>query len=339
MKYYQGQPQRIDYFCEEYEFLSNFYPVPVYFDGTLYANSEAAYQAQKCEKPEDRLAFATLFANRAKQMGRKVTLRSDWEEVKIPLMEAIVRAKFEQHPYLAKRLLETGDVPILEGNYWHDLFWGVDLKTGEGRNELGKIHMTLREDFRQNGVTDRSELIPERSAGPVRGITVRYMDIVNSDCDVIVNAANCDMLGGSGVDGAIHGAAGHSLYEECRKIGRVEHGELRVTKGYRLKAEHIIHVVGPIYQKHDNGMLSNCYKQALDTALMLGAKRIAFPLISTGKFSFPKELAARIAMTTVCGWLAGHEEADMQVEFDCLDEGCYTSLCQELETIRETWGE
>ena len=333
MKHYQGEPQRIDIFREEYGFLSNFYPVPVLFDGVLYANNEAAYQAQKCEKPEDRLAFAQLSADEAKRMGRKATLRSDWEDVKIPLMKAIVRAKFEQHPDLAARLMETVDKPLSEGNYWRDLFWGVDMRTGEGRNELGRILMALREDIRANGIADRSDLIPERCFGPVRGICVRYMDIANADCDVIVNAANCDMIGGGGVDGSIHGTAGYDLYEECKAIGRIEHGEMRVTKGYRLKAAHVIHVVGPIYQKHDNGMLADCYRKALDAALSLGAKRIAFPLISAGKFCFPKELAAHIAVTTVCGWLAGHEDAQLQVEFDCLDNRCFELLCHELKAI------
>ncbi len=333
MKHYQGEPQRIDIFREEYGFLSNFHPVPVFFDGVLYADNEAAYQAQKCEKPEERLAFAQLSADEAKRMGRKAALRSDWEDVKIPLMKAIVRAKFEQHPDLAARLMETGSKPLFEGNYWRDLFWGVDMRTGEGRNELGRILMALREEIGISGIADRSELIPERSLGPVRGMSVKYIDIANADCDVIVNAANCDMIGGGGVDGAIHGAAGYGLYEECRKIGRIEHGELRVTKGYRLKATHIIHVVGPIYQKHDNGMLADCYRKALDTALSLGAKRIAFPLISAGKFCFPKELAAHIAVTTVCGWLAGHEDAQLQVEFDCLDNRCFELLCHELKAI------
>ena len=86
----------------------------------------------------------------------------------------------------------------------------------------------LRDDFRANGVTDRSGLIPERSFSPVRGMRVRYTDIANADCDVIVNAANREMIGGSGVDGSIHSEVG---YEECRKVGRIDHGEMRVTKG------------------------------------------------------------------------------------------------------------
>lgn len=339
MKHYQGKPQCIDLFREEYEFLSNFYPVQVCYDGVVYANNEAAYQAQKCEQREERLTFAALSADEAKRLGRKVKMRSDWEDVKIGVMRDIVRAKFEQHPYLAKRLMETGDAPLAEGNYWHDVFWGVDMKTGEGRNELGKILMALRADIRQNGIEDRHELIPETRFGPVKGMCVRYIDIANADCDVVVNAANCDMIGGSGVDGSIHGAAGYDLYEECKAIGRVEHGELRVTKGYRLKAKHIIHVVGPIYQRHSTGMLADCYKQAMDTALALGAKRIAFPLISAGKFCFPKELAAKIAVMTVYGWLAGHAEAQMYVEFDCLDRRCYDLLCAELETIGKAWEE
>ena len=139
MRYYEQERDVIDFFREEYEFLSNFYPTKMWYEGILYQNAEAAYQAQKCADPEERKKFARLYSDEAKRLGREVAVRSDWEYVKVPVMEQIVRAKFTQHPRLAKRLMETGDRPLFEGNYWHDVFWGIDLRTREGENHLGII--------------------------------------------------------------------------------------------------------------------------------------------------------------------------------------------------------
>ena len=136
-------------FREEYAFLSNFYQAEVTFEGMTYPNNEAAFQAAKCLNPEERIPF-TKQKNPviAKRMGRKVKLRPDWEKVKIGIMEEIVRAKFTQHPELAEKLVATGNVPLMEGNKWHDTFWGVDAVTGRGENHLGKILMQVREEMR-----------------------------------------------------------------------------------------------------------------------------------------------------------------------------------------------
>ena len=134
-------------FCDEYEFLSNFYETPVKYKYT-FGSSEAAYQAQKSANPADVTKFTKYTAGKSKRMGRKVELRADWEEVKISVMRDIVFAKFFQHPELAKRLLETGDATLIEGNDWHDTFWGVDAATGEGQNNLGKILMEVRAELR-----------------------------------------------------------------------------------------------------------------------------------------------------------------------------------------------
>ncbi len=333
MKHYHGRSQRIDVFREEYEFLSNFYPARVFFDGVLYASNEAAYQAQKCARHEDRLAFAQLPADEAKRLGRKAELREDWEDVKVELMRGIVCAKFAQHPYLTERLMRTGELPLEEGNYWHDVFWGVDSKTGRGRNELGKILMALRADIREKGIEDQSALIPQVSFGPVRGMTARLDDLSATDCDVVVNAADHDLIGGNGVPGAILGAAGDALYEACAAAGKLNCGELFVTDGYRMQAKHIIHVVGPNERKHGVGMLADCYKRALDLAASLGAGRVALPLFTSAAFGFSRETAVRIAVTAVHGWLCGHEDAGVQAEFITLDSSCYALLRGELENV------
>lgn len=140
-------------FRGDYDFLGNFYPVTVRLDGMEYLNAEAAFQAHKCISPEDRRQFTGMTANTAKRFGRRVDLRSDWEQVKLDVMRRVVRAKFEQHPDLAQRLLDTEDAELIEGNGWHDVYWGVDLRTGKGANHLGRILMDLRQEFGQNGLS------------------------------------------------------------------------------------------------------------------------------------------------------------------------------------------
>lgn len=136
-------------FIKEYYFLSNFYPVEVEFDGIRYPSSEAAYQAQKSLDPSVRAKFAEYRADIAKKEGQKVKLRPDWDSVRVGIMEAIVKAKFAQHPDLAEKLINTGSMHLEEGNRWGDIFWGVDKKTGVGENNLGKILMKVREELRQ----------------------------------------------------------------------------------------------------------------------------------------------------------------------------------------------
>ncbi len=125
-------------FRGDYHFLSNFYESPLEYEGLRYQNAEAAFQAQKCTDDGEKAEFCSLAANKAKRLGRQVKLREDWEEVKTGLMLQIVRAKFAQNPELAGELLRTGDRKLIEGNTWHDVFWGMDLNTGQGENHLGR---------------------------------------------------------------------------------------------------------------------------------------------------------------------------------------------------------
>jgi O-acetyl-ADP-ribose deacetylase (regulator of RNase III) len=124
-------------------------------------------------------------------------------------------------------------------------------------------------------------------------------DITKLDVDAIVNAANTTLLGGGGVDGAIHRAAGPELLEETRKIGGCPTGEARVSKGYRLPAKWVIHTVGPVWsggQKGEEQLLASCYRNSLRAAQELGAVSVAFPSISTGAYRFPLERATEIAL-------------------------------------------
>lgn len=138
----------INVFRGDHYFLSNFYEAPVTYQGLTYQNAEAAFQAQKCRSDEEKAAFTEYEPSRAKNMGRCVDLRPDWEEVKLTLMEEIAYAKFSQNGELKEKLLSTGDALLKEGNKWGDVFWGVNSKTGEGENNLGKILMRVRDNLR-----------------------------------------------------------------------------------------------------------------------------------------------------------------------------------------------
>ncbi len=151
-----GNTAVVKRFRGDYYFLSNFYEAPVRYDGLRYTNNEAAFQAQKCLTEEEKKRFTTLGPGEAKRLGRRVKLRPDWDEVRIGIMEGVVRAKFNQNAELRRLLLATGDAELREGNTWRDMFWGVDLETGRGRNELGKILMKLRDDLRAEMEAEKS---------------------------------------------------------------------------------------------------------------------------------------------------------------------------------------
>ena len=152
-------------------------------------------------------------------------------------------------------------------------------------------------------------------------IQVVQGDITKLDCDGIVNAANRSLLGGGGVDGAIHRAAGPELLAECRTLHGCRTGEAKITKGYRLKAKYIIHTVGPIYSgtAEDAAQLTDCYRNSLELAKSYDVHSIAFPTISTGVYGYPLEDATEIAVKTVAQWLEAHADYAMQVIFCCFD--------------------
>ncbi len=150
-------------------------------------------------------------------------------------------------------------------------------------------------------------------------------DITKLKVDAIVNAANSSLLGGGGVDGCIHRAAGPQLLEECRTLNGCRTGEAKITGGYNLPARHVIHTVGPIYSGSvsDPQMLRNCYWNSLDVAKANDLHSIAFPGISTGVYGYPKKEAAHIALTTVKEWIEANYGYDIEVTFVCFSEEDY----------------
>ncbi len=160
-------------------------------------------------------------------------------------------------------------------------------------------------------------------------------DITKQEVDAIVNAANTSLLGGGGVDGAIHRAAGPELLEETRKIGGCPTGEARVSKGYRLPAKWVIHTVGPVWaggNRNEEHLLANCYRNSFSLARELGVKSIAFPSISTGAYRFPLERATEIALGETKKVLEGDEDLS-RVIFVCFGDkvlGAYQGVYKRL---------
>jgi O-acetyl-ADP-ribose deacetylase (regulator of RNase III) len=163
-------------------------------------------------------------------------------------------------------------------------------------------------------------------------LTLIQGDITRQQVDAIVNAANTTLLGGGGVDGAIHRAAGPELLEECRALGGCPTGEARITKGYQLPAKYVIHTVGPVWQGGDRSepeLLAACYLNSLHLAVKHDARTVAFPSISTGIYGFPIHLAAPVAIDTVQALIA-KEASIEEVRFVCFSDADYQVYQQEL---------
>lgn len=137
-------------FKNQYFFLSNFYECPIYYNKLVFCNAEAAFQAQKAIDEKEQYKFINLNASQARKLGKTIVLRKDWEEVKDNIMYEIVKRKFTVNKELQQKLIDTKDEELVEGNWWHDTYWGMDLKTGIGKNKLGKILMKVRGEVKNS---------------------------------------------------------------------------------------------------------------------------------------------------------------------------------------------
>jgi len=156
-------------------------------------------------------------------------------------------------------------------------------------------------------------------------LILKIGDITKISCDAIVNAANRSLLGGGGVDGAIHRAAGPDLLKECRTLNGCNTGEAKITKGYNLPCKYVIHTVGPVYsgKSTDKDLLASCYINSLNLAKEYGVTSIAFPAISTGVYAYPVEEAVIVALNAIKKWVEENSDYNIKIILCCFDNFVY----------------
>jgi len=326
------------YFYRQHDahgWMSNFADYPLVLDGVTWPTSEHYFQAQKFAGTvhvEELRQAATPSLVAELGRDRQRPLRPDWEAVKDDVMRVAVRAKLDQHPELRDQLLATGTEPLVERTT-SDHYWGCGKDT-DGKNMLGQILMELRDELAcrsaEVALGDWRKVLASR-------ISVHEGDLVKLDVAAIVNAANTSLLGGGGVDGAIHRAAGPDLLAECRTLNGCETGYAKITAGYRLPARHVIHTVGPVWQgggKSEAALLERAYRQCLEICQARHLESVAFPGISTGAFGYPADAAADIAVRTVVLFMVAHPYPKRAIfcTFDARATATLTAALSRLET-------
>ena len=313
---------------EENGCFSNWFRRKFVIDDFEYLFVEQYMMAQKAKLFHDAERYTAILRAtqpwECKDLGKQVKPFDSkaWDTLKYEVVKTANRAKYEQNPDLKSKLLETGDAILAEASP-SDTIWGIGMDAATaaetnpaewpGQNLLGKILMELRAEFAE-----------KKAAASKTVIRLVLGDITKvSDVDAIVNTANKSLLGGGGVDGAIHRAAGPKLLEECKTLHGCETGEAKLTGAYNLPCKHVIHTVGPVWhggQHKEPELLANCYRNSLQIAVDHQIRRVAFPSISTGVYSYPVEEAAKIALQTVNQFIDEHPGALDLVEWVLFDE-------------------
>lgn len=292
---------------DAYGCFSNFSAHSITIDRVEWRTSEHYFQAMKFLDPK--------LQNKAREINspmdvarfgrdRSLPLRPDWDIVKDDIMGQAVFAKVIQNQEMFDTLLSTGNDHLVEHTQ-NDFYW-ADGGDGTGKNMLGIILMEVREAIK-------------RAMGNVEVI---QGDITNLNVDAIVNAANKSLTGGGGVDGAIHRAAGPELKTYCAKFKGCKTGEARVSSGYGLHAQYIIHAVGPVWfegEKNEDEKLYSAYRNSMIIAEEVKAKVVAFPNISTGAFRFPFDRATVIQRFSIVSFLMQTDVIE-EVKVVCFSE-------------------
>ncbi len=213
-----------------------------------------------------------------------------------------------------------------------NIFWGIDIKTGEGENHLGKILMELRKQFQTNGISENPIKKNYIEFVSNDGISVQLRDIVTYDGDCIVNATNENMSCKSTLNYAMYRAGGKMFLHFCSETKELEVTETKITPGFELSSKYIIHTVGPHYGvKKDSELLEQTYINILDMAKENDIHSIAFPLISTGSFSYPKKAASEIAVSTIRGWKKENSDYMIDIVLAVVDLRLYDCVCETLK--------
>lgn len=311
---------------EEYGFLSNWYQSEFEVDGKKFTSCEQFIMYQKCKilgeyylanqimSTDDPAVQKELARNTAKYNERL------WAGRRQAVAVRGLYAKFSQNEELKEKLLATNDAYLVEAS-WTDRTWacGISMKSEDrkemtkwrGANILGFALMEVRNMLGNSGSNE-----------PKTSITIKVADITTLSCDAIVNAAKTSLLGGGGVDGAIHKAAGPELLAECETLNGCKTGQAKITAGYKLPAKHVIHTVGPVYsgKSSDEFLLACCYENSLSLARDKDIHSIAFPAISTGVYGYPIAEATQVAVNTVKSWVERNDDYEMDIIFCCYSE-------------------
>ena len=321
---------------EENGYLSNWYRRKFVIDDFEYLHVDQYMMAQKAKLFHDSARYTAILRAtnpwECKDLGRQVTPfdAKTWNAVKYDVVKDGNRAKYEQNPDLKKLLLATGNAVLAEASP-KDKVWGIgldaqtaastDMSEWPGQGLLGLALMELRTEF-------SGEANKETELRMVKGDITKV-----SDVEAIVNAANKSLLGGGGVDGAIHRAAGPKLLEECRTLHGCNTGEAKITKAYDLPCKYVIHTVGPVWnggKRKEAQLLADCYRNSLQAAIDNGIRSVAFPSISTGVYSYPLKEAAEIAVTAVNEFIEEHPgELDL-IEWVLFDRNTFNVYDQAL---------